>query len=155
MNSTTIANLLMSGTALLVAGFGGARWLIMRPAMKRQEKRDDRKSTTDIKLTESQKEQVSVEAEKVYSTNRIEIERWWLEQFQLVQKQLTDERRVENERWAKLRKAARVHKVWDDEQVREAHQSGRHPRPAPSLDPDDYTLDDDEQEACDGTTESR
>jgi hypothetical protein len=150
MNSTTIANMLMSGTALLVAGGGGIRYLLQRKTLRRKDAREDQASATNIKLTDTQRQQVSDEAEKVYSSNRIEIEKWWLEQFQLVQKQLTDERNEQNERWAKLRKAARVHKVWDDEQVRDAHKEGRHPRPAPSLDPDDYQLDDAEQEACDG-----
>lgn len=145
MNSTTIANLLMSGTALLVAGGGGVRWLMARKGVLRREKRDDQTAATGIKLTDTQRQQVSDEAEKVYSTNRIEIEKWWLQQFQLVQRQLTDERIKQNEKWARLRKAAQVHKVWDDEQVMEARKYGRFPRPAPSLDPDDYEIDEDEE----------
>lgn len=143
MNSTTIANFLMSGTALLVAGGGGVRWLMTRKGIVRKEKRDDQTAATGIKLSDTQRQQVSDEAEKVYSTNRIEIEKWWLEQFQLVQKQLTEERRKQNEKWARLGKAARVHKIWDDEQVSEARKEGRYPRAAPSLDPDDYELDED------------
>lgn len=141
MNSATIANFLMSSTALVVAGGGGLRWLLTRKGQVRKDNRDDEKSASDISLTVKQKQQVSDEAEKVYSTNRIEIEKWWLEQFQLVQKQLTDEREEQSARWARFRKAAAVHKVWDDEQMREAIKRGELPRPAPSLDPDDYEDD--------------
>lgn len=145
MNAATIANLFMGGSAFAVMVGGGVRWLLTRKDVARKGKADADKTEGEVSLTESQKAEVNEQAETVYSTRRIEIEKWWLEQFQLVQKQLAVEREDQDRKWAKLRKAARVHKVWDDEQVSEALAEGRHPRPAPSLDPDDYTLDDDDE----------
>lgn len=143
MDASIVANTLMSATALATVVGAGIKAFWERRRQRRLQPLEDAKATTEIRLSSSQVKQVGVEAERVYSLQRIETERWWLEQFEIVKRELEEERQERRQEqtdfagWReRLGERLRQHERWDNQQVAALRQANIIAPPPPPLDPD-------------------
>lgn len=126
-----------SGTDILfgLLGAGGGLSVIFTAADRwRNRKFNKIKESSSIKIDEGTYAEIAARAARINSEDRIEIEKWWKEQFESVKGDLAEQqawRRRATRRWHE-------HKIWDDAQAQRLHElSGEAIEPAPSLDPDD------------------
>lgn len=94
-----------------------------------------------VELTEEQKKQVAADAASINSREQRETERWWLEQFELVKKELRTERR-----WRRrVTDYIKEHQPWDVQAQQKLNEHGVPIPPPPTLDLDDIERDLDEE----------
>lgn len=122
----------------IVLGFGGSLTAVITAWFTIRDRRQAReKKTGEIRLDKVSYDEIASRAAKINSDERIEIERWWKEQFDAVKLELRETRvELEREKNArrKVTKWAKQHQQWDQDAYQLALHTDVNYPPPPLLD---------------------